>query len=155
MFCYMNRPKPRATQTDTHFPYTAPFRYPGRLLRVPPDQDLALKDAARTIVEYPHIDFARAAFRHRMIDEGGVVDMLLAAQHVGAVEAAFDMTAAAMGAQLVARQPAADAQHEAVVDGVVGEASLAGGAVIGVLPLVLPLVMRWEERRGGKECVSA
>src|SRR3546814_1650017 len=76
-----------------------------------------------------------------MIDEGGVVDMLLAAQHVGAVEAAFDMTAADMGAQLVARQPAADAQHEAVVDGVVGEASLAGGEVIGVLPLVLQLVM--------------
>src|SRR3546814_5530176 len=61
---------------------------PVGLLRVPPDQDLALKDAARTIVEYPHIDFARAAFRHRMIDEGGVVYMLLAAQHVGAVEAA-------------------------------------------------------------------
>src|SRR3546814_6053860 len=94
---------------------------PVGLLRVPPDQDLALKDAARTIVEYTHLDFARAAFRHRMIDEGGVVDMLLAAQHVGAVEAAFDMTAADMGAQLVARQPAADAQHEAVVDGVVGE----------------------------------
>src|SRR3546814_8073008 len=76
-----------------------------------------------------------------MIDEGGVVYMLLAAQHVGAVEAAFDMTAADMGAQLVARQPAADAQHEAVVDGVVGEAGLAGGEVIGVRPLVLQLVV--------------
>src|SRR3546814_20331853 len=128
MFCYMNRPKPRATQTDTHFPYTAPFRYPGRLLRVPPDQDLALKDAARTIVEYTHIDFARAAFRHRMIDEGGVVDMLLAAQHVGAVEAALDMTVYDMGAQLVARQPAADAPHDTVVAGRLGRASRADGA---------------------------
>ena len=56
------------------------------LLRVRADDDLALEDARRLVVDHRLEQLAALAMRHRMVDDERRVGMLAAAEHGGAVD---------------------------------------------------------------------
>ena len=70
--------------------------------------DAAQEDAVRAVLDHALEELARDAAGRGMIDEGGGGRLLLAAQQIGAVEAAFAVLAVEAHLDVMARQTRAE-----------------------------------------------
>ena len=84
------------------------------LLRVRPHDDLALEHAAALVVEHGLEHFAALAVRHRVIHHQRRVGMLAALEQARAADVGDRALPAEAQEQLVARDRAADVEHEGV-----------------------------------------
>jgi hypothetical protein len=99
------------------------------LVGAPVHHDAALEDAARLIVEHTLEDFAARGLRLQVLDQRGVVAVLLAAHQVGAVHPAACAFALQADMDLVARQLGAERKGKADEGGLAVEPHVARGEV--------------------------
>ena len=78
------------------------------LLGVFADKNLAVEDAVRSAIEDTLVEFMARAIRLGVIDDGEVIEVLLAVREVEAVDSRFSVLAVEADADLVAHQGAAE-----------------------------------------------
>ncbi len=119
-------------------------------LRVLPDENFPLKDAARIVVESALIYFPRGAFRLRVIDKSRRVDVLTVTSRVGTVQLAFDPPAIERGVNLVPRQSTTDMQGVVFIAPAIRNGNCRRRNMVCVHRFVLELSV--PQHRIGAEC---